>query len=553
MNTFPTTSASHFELLCQASNLPVIKIEDLESYNVTPLYQQPRYRRRYHMPTWRGPPQQHPMNIATDPRLSQYPFNTTNVTYPNDSTSDFDTNGFLPYALTGQEQQYASPTGETRNSAAVSRNSVRKNGAAQGSQSESLQAVQSRVRTQHNGLIQQQSPATATSSPRRTDTPRGNGLVFKNSSSSYPHGAAVPGAAADDETLFAPLDKPSMSSQTRNFFKEPQSYDDADLADQQPTQDSANPFSDTFPLVTDPPNLEIWRERLFNVDRPLHLTEGQYLTYFPHVDNVYSHRSTQKYKRKPFVSHYWDCRLKGRPSGTKKSDDPNKKKRKREKRERDLCDVKIKITEWFGAEERQKLGLDDLSLDDDESGARNGDEGLQVIMEGREQEGNFGMLEPSKKFPTGHPGADGKRWYTIQRVNGTANSNNPYANDDDDQNQDLDHKHGLDESDRIKKNTVQRYLIKQDKGNKQTKKVWHTRLVNCPRLTPVEIRQYFIRSISQPHVLRFRSRRSNNQTSQVSNKHSSHVLRQLFLPLRTTRLDRPRTQIHPLPIHRSRP
>src|SRR3954451_5621366 len=70
-------------------------------------------------------------------------------------------------------------------------------------------------------------------------------------------------------------------------------------------------------------------------------------TYFPHVDNVYSHRSTQRYKRKPFISHYWDCRMKGRPPGTPKSDDPNKKKRKRLARERDLCDVKIKITEYF--------------------------------------------------------------------------------------------------------------------------------------------------------------------------------------------------------------
>src|ERR1700716_2847606 len=73
----------------------------------------------------------------------------------------------------------------------------------------------------------------------------------------------------------------------------------------------------------------------------------RFQTYFPHVDNVYSHRSTQKYKRKPFVSHYWDCRLKGRPPGTPKSDDPTKKKRKRTARERDLCDVKIKITEYF--------------------------------------------------------------------------------------------------------------------------------------------------------------------------------------------------------------
>ena len=81
-------------------------------------------------------------------------------------------------------------------------------------------------------------------------------------------------------------------------------------------------------------------------------------TYFPHIDNVYSHRSTQKYKRKPFVCHYWDCRMKGRPPGTPKSDDPAKKKRKRHARERDLCDVKIKITEYFPGAPLNLLDLD---------------------------------------------------------------------------------------------------------------------------------------------------------------------------------------------------
>src|SRR6186713_2020337 len=91
---------------------------------------------------------------------------------------------------------------------------------------------------------------------------------------------------------------------------------------------------------------------------------ARYNTYFPHIDNVYSHRSTQKYKRKPFVSHYWDCRLKGRPSGTPKSDDPNKKKRKRQARERDLCDVKIKVTEYFSAEEARAQGLTQAGIND---------------------------------------------------------------------------------------------------------------------------------------------------------------------------------------------
>ncbi|KAF2652867.1 hypothetical protein K491DRAFT_28681 [Lophiostoma macrostomum CBS 122681] len=104
---------------------------------------------------------------------------------------------------------------------------------------------------------------------------------------------------------------------------------------------------DGLKLIPDPPNLPQWREKLFNVDDTITLTEEEFTTYFPHVDNVYSHRSSQRHKRKRFVSHYWDCRLKGRPPGTKKSTDPEKKKRKRVARERDLCEVKIKITEYF--------------------------------------------------------------------------------------------------------------------------------------------------------------------------------------------------------------
>ncbi|KAL8672306.1 MAG: hypothetical protein Q9168_003222 [Polycauliona sp. 1 TL-2023] len=49
----------------------------------------------------------------------------------------------------------------------------------------------------------------------------------------------------------------------------------------------------------------------------------------------------------PLVSHYFDCRIKGRILGTAKSEDPTKKKRKRQARERDLCDVKIKIIKYF--------------------------------------------------------------------------------------------------------------------------------------------------------------------------------------------------------------
>ena len=212
-------------------------------------------------------------------------------------------------------------------------------------------------------------------------------------------------------------------------------------------------------LVPDPPNLQVWRERLFDVQGTLTLTEDEFQTYFPHIDNVYSHRSTQKYKRKPFVSHYWDCRLKGRPSGTPKSLDPYKKKRKRNTRERDLCDVKIKITEFFG-----RPGIH-------ESGGTlhtPAKKGVTFVMENDNSSNQpYGMLTPTpvpppdhEPLPPDHPGANGARYFTVQRVSG-GNAN------DEDGNEEHVHKHSLEDSDRIKKNSVQRWLLKEEKDKKR--------------------------------------------------------------------------------------
>lgn len=182
-------------------------------------------------------------------------------------------------------------------------------------------------------------------------------------------------------------------------------------------------------LVPNPPDLEAWRERLFNVDELIVLTNDQFETYFPHVDNVYSHRSTQRYKRKPFISHYWDCRMKGRPPGTPKSDDPNKKKRKRSARERDLCDVKIKITEYSP--------------------------GAQIQIENTS--GGPSFISPPLEV------GSGQRFWTIQRVNGNGGNGkgDGVAGP---------HRHTLAKSDEIKKNSIQRHLTKQEKETKKTTK-----------------------------------------------------------------------------------
>jgi glutathione S-transferase len=242
-------------------------------------------------------------------------------------------------------------------------------------------------------------------------------------------------------------------------------------------------------LIPNPPNLDLWRERLFDVDEMITLSQDEFQTYFPHIDNVYSHRSTQRHKRHRMVSHYWDCRLKGRPPGTKKSTDPDKKKRKRVARERDLCDVKIKITEFKNIAE-----YDDLmghmpprcSLAGTEFSTYTRRPVQDAITAHSEQQSTF--FQPTQMLaqqslaswdmppnlgqedvnmasfdqpPPPLTKSPQRKYYTIQRVNGNGgNGKSDGAAGP--------HKHSLEESDRVKKNSVVRWLAKIDKERKKS-------------------------------------------------------------------------------------
>ncbi|KAF1946105.1 hypothetical protein EJ02DRAFT_261549 [Clathrospora elynae] len=237
-------------------------------------------------------------------------------------------------------------------------------------------------------------------------------------------------------------------------------------------------------LIANPPDLEAWRERLFHVDEMITLTEEQFQTYFPHIDNVYSHRSTQHHKRKRFVSHYWDCRLKGRPPGTKKSTDPDKKKRKRVARERDLCDVKVKITEFFDQKEyEEQLGQRPPGAEEDPTSPTSPT--ASIVANGPGQQfygqqpvgGGWDMppicMAQYTPSPQPQPDTPSKKFYTFQRVNGNGGNGkgDGVAGP---------HKHTLDESDRVKKNSVLRWQANIDKDNRKkaqggdaSKKTYH--------------------------------------------------------------------------------
>lgn len=120
--------------------------------------------------------------------------------------------------------------------------------------------------------------------------------------------------------------------------------------------------------------------------------------------------------------------MKGRPPGTPKTEDPNKRRRRRSARERDLCDVKIKLTEYFPSSEPFQLDAADASA--------------------------------AAAAAVASAGYQGQRFWTVQRVNGNGGNGkgDGVAGP---------HKHTLAKSDEIKKNSVQRWAAAQDRETKK--------------------------------------------------------------------------------------
>ena len=72
----------------------------------------------------------------------------------------------------------------------------------------------------------------------------------------------------------------------------------------------------------------------------------------------------------------------------------------------------------------------------------------------------FGAIPPTTANGSDVPGANGERYYTIQRVNGNGGNGkgDGVAGP---------HKHTLEESDRVKKNSIQRHMAKEEKEKKK--------------------------------------------------------------------------------------
>jgi glutathione S-transferase len=144
--------------------------------------------------------------------------------------------------------------------------------------------------------------------------------------------------------------------------------------------------------------------------------------------------------------------LKGRPPGTKKSTDPEKKKRKRVARERDLCDVKVKITEYFDQNEYEE------QLGQKPPGAAEDNPSSPIVAP------NHGQTQQYLAQTWGAPPTPSKKFYTFQRVNGNGGNGkgDGIAGP---------HKHSLADSDRVKKNSVIRWLAKCEKEDRKNLQV----------------------------------------------------------------------------------
>ena len=127
-------------------------------------------------------------------------------------------------------------------------------------------------------------------------------------------------------------------------------------------------------------------------------------------------------------------------------------------RERDLCDVKIKITEYFdGAELTEQTGLQP-PIENNSVFDAAGNSGQFF----GQNNGSMWPVTPTMNMRQApNANAQPKKFYTLQRVNGNGGNGkgDGVAGP---------HKHTLEESDRVKKNSVQRWMMKNEREKKKS-------------------------------------------------------------------------------------
>lgn len=130
--------------------------------------------------------------------------------------------------------------------------------------------------------------------------------------------------------------------------------------------------------------------------------------------------------------------------------------------------MKIKITEYFpGAEIPADMSVDSksaaMAMDSLSSSERHaGGATTLFLTDGGDTRGDqpFGVLAPSPALPESHGVVEGQKLYIIQRVNGNGGNGKVDGIEG-------GHRHTLEESDRVKKNSVHRYFLRRAKEDKK--------------------------------------------------------------------------------------
>src|SRR6266516_6745116 len=96
-------------------------------------------------------------------------------------------------------------------------------------------------------------------------------------------------------------------------------------------------------LLAIPANIAAIRQRLFDLDEPIHLTIAEFELYLPYMDNVYTKRTTRTTRNGNSVCQYtyYDCVMR-RPTHTTTKLSTDQRAAKRTKRLGSTCPVRIK-------------------------------------------------------------------------------------------------------------------------------------------------------------------------------------------------------------------
>jgi 2,5-diamino-6-(ribosylamino)-4(3H)-pyrimidinone 5'-phosphate reductase len=119
------------------------------------------------------------------------------------------------------------------------------------------------------------------------------------------------------------------------------SPDDALNVDFNPSNADAEPPGNR---LDNPPHLGRMRKELFEIQDTIELSEAEFKSYWPYVDNVWVKLRSNPSKDGTTVKDYFMCRLKRPTTKPRESDNLDKRMRKKKTREGGTCQMAVRVT-----------------------------------------------------------------------------------------------------------------------------------------------------------------------------------------------------------------